>query len=141
MTTPTPRLRRVRRLILVTPFERGVGELTVEEQLVILKGCALCQITRQLDANSTRNKPEWKQCKAEMGVPIDVHTVDVAEPVVLQAIHRSAPAVCAESEDRRVYLVLDKLALAQCNGSVRDFRGRLKFRLATLGLELPNVEF
>ncbi|MEZ4382151.1 MAG: hypothetical protein R3A79_12445 [Nannocystaceae bacterium] len=126
---------QVDRIIMVTPFDSGIAALEHDDQLVLLKGCVLCQITRDLDRGSTRNKPEWRACKAEIGAPIEIFTVDRAAPRVLAAIDDDAPAVLAEVGGA-LHLLLDRAALARCKGSVADFRGRLSFRASTLGLEL-----
>lgn len=102
----------------------------------MLKGCALCTITRDLDSGTTRNKPEWKQCKAELGVPVVVYTQDTAPAAVMAAAERSAPAVLAETGAGAVSLLMDKAQLERCRGSVADFRGRLRYRLETLGLTM-----
>ena len=127
---------QVERLIMVTPFDSGIAELSRDDQLVLLKGCVLCQITRDLDNGSTRNKSEWKACKAEIGAPIEIFTVDRAEPRVLALIDNEAPAVCAEVAGGALHLLMDRATLARCKGSVADFRGRLSFRASALGLDL-----
>lgn len=129
-------VRRIKKLIMVTPFESSIATLSQEEQLLKLKGCALCAITRQLDAGSTRNKPEWKECKAEIGVPVEVVTVDRADSATLAALEHHAPGVCAEVEDGQVLRLFDEEMLARCRGSVADFRGRLLFRVSSLDLQL-----
>ena len=53
-----------------------------------------------------------------------------------EAIERQAPAVCARTADGRVIRLMTEDELARCRGSVRDFRGRLLYRLAALGLSL-----
>jgi hypothetical protein len=127
----------VKRLVMVTPFHSNIANLPETEQLLMLNGCVLCAITRDLARGSVRSKAEWKECKAELGVPIDVSTIDKAEPRVLETIDRKAPAVCAETTGGQLHLLLAEDALAQCKGSVRDFRGRILFRLAALDLVLP----
>jgi len=127
--------KRVEKLIMVTPFDSGIASLSQAEQLVLLKGCVLCQITRDLDNESTKNKTDWRACKAELGVEIAVYTLDRADAQVLDAIGHEAPAVCA-FVDGEYHLLLDQVVLARCKGSVADFRGRLGFRASALGLEL-----
>jgi len=122
---------------MITPFSSDIVGLGADEQLVLLKGCVLCQITRDLANGSTRNKPEWKSCKGELGVTIDVVTLDRADASLLERIARDPPAVFARTTEGTWHLLLDKLGLERCRGSVGDFRGRLMFRLAQLGLALP----
>ncbi|MEZ4448235.1 MAG: hypothetical protein R3B09_02065 [Nannocystaceae bacterium] len=127
---------QVTRLIMVTPFDSTLGDLDLAEQLVLLKGCVLCRITRDLEAGTTGPKPEWRACKAEIGAPVDVFTVDRAGPAILEVIGGKAPAVCAETDDGAIHQLLDEPALARCKGSVADFRGRLYYRVSALGLQL-----
>ena len=128
--------KRVARLIMITPFDSSIAQLSDSEQLLLLKGCALCAITRDLENNSTGNKPEWKDCKSELGAPIFVFTLDVIEPRLHALIQGNAPAVCAETEAGELFLLLDPAAIERCKGSVADFRGRLLYRASTLGLSL-----
>lgn len=122
----------------ITPFDSSVADLDRDEQLVLLKGCVLCQITRDVDNESTRNKPEWKSCKAELGVPIEVFTMDRVDARLLSAMDGGPPAVFGITESDGVVLLLDRDALERCRGSVTDFRGRLAYRLAVLDLELTG---
>ena len=133
-------MTQVKRLVMVTPFDKSIISLSDAEQLVLLKGCVLCQITRDVANGRTQTKPEWKTCRAEIGVRIDVVTADVAEAAVLEAIGHEPPAVCAETNDGRFVELLGASALARCNGSVSDFRGRLSFRLASLGYEVSSTK-
>jgi len=126
---------RIEKLIMVTPFGSGIASLSEEEQLVLLKGCVLCQITRDLDNGSTRSKTDWRACKAELGVEVAIYTLDRADAHLLDVIGHEAPAVCALAEGE-YHLLLDQAVLARCKGSVADFRGRLGFRASALGLDL-----
>jgi len=129
----------VRSLQMVTPFESSFANLHEREQLLMLQGCALCRITRRLDEGSTRSKQEWKTCRAELGVPVEVFTVDVAPTALLEAVGHRAPAVAAVTRDGRTIALMDPDALERCRGSVADLRGRLAYRLASLGLTLPDA--
>lgn len=126
----------IARLIMVTPFDSSIASLKADEQLVRLRGCVLCQITRDLDNGSTRAKPEWKSCKEEFGCPIDVVTLDRIDAAIAEAIENQAPAVCAKTQDGRVIRLMAEDELARCRGSVPDFRGRLMYRLAAVGLAI-----
>lgn len=131
-------MRTVSRLQMVTPFDAEVANLDQEQQLLMLQGCALCRITRRVDEGSTRSKAEWKTCKAELGVPVEVFTKDVAPAALLAAIGHSAPAVAAVTSDGETIALMDEDGIARCKGSVADLRGRLKYRLASLELTLPE---
>jgi hypothetical protein len=130
-------MQRVARLQMVTPFRSDVAGLDEDEQVVMLKGCALCRITRDLDAGTTRSKSEWKTCKTELGVPIDVFPVDGA-PAELLRLVSEPPAVCALTDAGTRIVLLDADALDRCRGSVADFRGRLAYRLAMLDLTIDR---
>ncbi len=130
-------MRTVSRLQMVTPFDAEIADLEKKEQLLMLQGCALCRITRRLDEGSTRSKEEWKSCKAELGVPVEVFTEDVAPRSLLEAIGHAAPAVAAVTSDGETIALMDEAALARCKGSVADLRGRLKYRMAALELAIP----
>ena len=75
----------IARLIMVTPFDSSIASLSADEQLVRLRGCVLCQITRDLDNGSTRTKPEWKSCKEEFGCAIDILTIDRIDSAIAEA--------------------------------------------------------
>lgn len=130
-------MRTVSRLQMVTPFDSEIADLEMEQQLLLLRGCALCRITRRVDEGSTRAKEEWKTCKAELGVPVEVFTKDVAPAALLEAIGHHAPAVAAVTTDGEIVSLMDEAAIARCKGSVADLRGRLKYRMASLELAMP----
>jgi len=125
----------VAKLLMITPFGADVADLAEAQQLLLLKGCVLCQITRDLDHDSVRTKPEWRSCKEELGTPVEVVTIDRVPPEIVQLIGQP-PSVCAVLPDGSVVPLLDEAALARCRGSVSDFRGRLLYRLAAAGLTL-----
>jgi hypothetical protein len=127
--------KQISKLVMVTPFKSSITTLSEEEQLLMLKGCVLCQITRDVDAGSTRSKAEWRSCKAELGLPIEVLTVDTVPQHVAIVMGRP-PVVCAVLEDESVVALLDGPSLARCRGSVADFRGRLLYRIAALDLAI-----
>lgn len=126
----------IARLIMVTPFDSSIASLSADEQLVRLRGCVLCQITRDVDNGSTRTKPEWKNCKEEFGCAIDIFTIDRIDSAIAEAIENQAPAVCARTQNGRVIRLMAEDELARCRGSVPDFRGRLMYRLAAVGLSI-----
>ncbi len=122
---------------MVTPFDSDIAELEMEQQVLLLRGCALCRITRRLDEDRTDAKEEWKTCRAELGVPVEVFTKDVAPGALLEAIGNRAPAVAAVTTHGEIIPLMDEAAIARCKGSVADLRGRLKYRMASLELAMP----
>ncbi len=127
--------KKITKLVMVTPFKSSITSLSEEEQLLMLKGCVLCQITRDVEAGSVRSKAEWRSCKVELGLPIEVLTIDAVPAHVLRMMGRP-PVVCAVFGDDEVVTLLDGTTLARCRGSVADFRGRLLYRIAAFDLEI-----
>ena len=127
-------------LEMITPFQSTFGQLSRDEQLLRLKGCVLCQITRDVDNDSTRSKDEWRECRSELGVPVQVYTEDTASPELREASGGRPPAVCGVTTGGETVLLMDEAALARCAGSVQDFRGRLLYKIAALGHELAAPE-
>lgn len=125
---------------MLTPFEQDLTGLSVEAQLVSLRGCALCTITRDLDNESVAAKAEWKSCKQQMGVPVRVVPMFQWDAALREASGGRAPAVLARTADGAYHELLDEGALLQCRGSVEDLRGRMLFRAAALGLALPLLQ-
>lgn len=125
-------------LQMITPFDRSIADLSRDQQLLLLRGCALCRVTRQLDQDSRAPKPEWNECVAELGVPIQVLTQDKASAAALQAIGEDGPPAVFAVAPGQFRLVMNRESIRRCSGRVSDFRGRLMFRLAQLGLSLPS---
>ena len=120
---------------MVTPFDDSFTTLGRQDQLLMMRGCALCRITRDVESGSTRTKDEWASCRAELGVPVEVFTRDVIPPDV-GIPEGPAPAVWAVDISGEVHQLMGPSAIDRCKGSVRDFRGRLAYRIASCGLEL-----
>jgi hypothetical protein len=73
--------------------------------------CALCDITHGL----VRERPEWKQRRAELAVPFDTYHRNDQPDSVRSAAHDVAPVVLAETESGIVEL-LGPRELDACNG-------------------------
>ena len=123
---------------MVTPFEADLRLLSATEQLVTLKGCALCRITRDLDNGSIRSKDEWRTCRQEIGVPVTVFSMRGIPDELREATEGEPPVVLARTLDR-LTLLLNKEALHRCNGKVADLRGRMHFRASAMGLRFPHL--
>ncbi|MEM1413517.1 MAG: hypothetical protein AAGH15_01385 [Myxococcota bacterium] len=121
---------------MLTPFLQDLSTLSLRDQLVELKGCVLCRITRDLENGRTTSKSEWRECKTELGVPVRVVSLQHADPGLVEATGGSAPAVLARTQDGVLELLLDEEALRRCNGRVADLRGRLLYRARARGLAL-----
>ncbi len=97
-----------------------------------LNGCSLCSITHGL----TGEKNEWRNCRAEIGVPIDYFHRDEIFGPMKQLVGDALPCVVAETgAGPRVLLTPD--VLERCRGSVDDFKGRLLTHAAMRDLEMP----
>lgn len=127
--------QQIRHLILI--YDADTGRLSAladsARKILRLNGCALCSITHGLAGE----KSEWRSCRAEIGVPIDVlHRNEIFGPMK-ELVGKSLPCVVAETAaGPRVLLTSD--VLDRCRGSVDDFRGRLLTHAAMRDLELPD---
>ncbi|RMH18540.1 MAG: hypothetical protein D6696_12805 [Acidobacteria bacterium] len=102
-------------------------------KLLRLKGCTLCSITHGV----LGEKPEWRSCKEELGVPVRaLHRDELAQPL-REAVGDQLPCVLADT-DAGPRIVLGPQVLERCRGSVADFRGRLKTHAAMKSLALPT---
>jgi len=128
--------RTIERLIFV--FDADSGALSAffdsAKKALRLGGCALCTITHGLAGE----RSEWKECKEELGVPVEyVHRDEIA-PELQEALRGELPAVVAEAGGQRIQL-MDRDALERCRGSVADLRGRMVYFASTHGLALPTA--
>lgn len=130
------RKRRIERLIFV--FNAGSGSVNAfldsAKKLLRLKGCTLCTITHGLAGE----KSEWRECKEEIGVPVDYVHRDEITPELAKVVGNDLPCVVAEAEGELV-LLLGPDVLERCKGSVADLKGRLNIFAAMRGLELPET--
>jgi hypothetical protein len=130
--------RRIDRLIFV--FSAGSGAINAfldsTKKLLKIKGCTLCAITHGLAGE----KSEWRECKEELGVPIDyVHKNEISGELA-RVIGDKLPCVLAQTGGELVYL-LGPDVLARCQGSVPDLKGRLHYFASLNSLELPQARF
>lgn len=129
--------RTIERLIFV--FDADSGALSAffdsAKKALRLGGCALCAITHGL----TGERSEWKDCKEEIGVPVEYVHRDEVWAELETAIGGELPCVVADAGGELVEL-LDRPVLERCQGSVADFRGRLAYFAGTHRLALPGLE-
>jgi hypothetical protein len=127
--------RRIDRLIFV--FNAGSGSfnafLDSARKLLQIKGCTLCTITHGLAGE----KSEWKECKEEIGVPVDYVHNDEITPDLSRVVGDNLPCVVAEAGGELI-LLLGPDVLDRCKGSVADLKGRLTVFSSMNGLELPQ---
>ena len=100
------------------------------------RGCALCAITHGL----MRKRPEFAMLECSVGVPIELVHRDEREQF---GIDLSLPLPCiladVSGSDQSI-VVMNASAIERLRGTVQDLRGRLMFRTAALGLDLPLVK-
>jgi hypothetical protein len=128
--------RKIDRLIFV--FNAGSGSINAfldsARKLLQIKGCTLCTITHGLAGE----KSEWKECKEEIGVPVDYVHKDEIGPELGRVVGDQLPCVVAEAGGELI-LLLTPDVLDRCKGSVADLKGRLTVFSSMKGLELPQT--
>jgi hypothetical protein len=128
--------RQIDRLIFVFSADSGSFNAFLDsaKKVLRIKGCTLCTITHGLAGE----KAEWRECKEELGVPIDyVHRDEVSEEI-RRVAGDNLPCVVARTDGELVFL-LGPDVLDRCRGSVADLKGRLMIFAAMRQLELPEV--
>ena len=125
----------IERLLFVYKADSGVLSAVIDNarKVLMIKGCALCRITHGIAGE----KDEWKECKEEIGVPVDyIHRDEI--PTYLQALTAGRlPCVVARVNGRYEFL-LGPDVLERCKGSVADLKGRLYFYASARGLTFPE---
>ena len=131
-TSPPPSATPVDRLIFVFSADSGRLAALADSARKILRinGCALCAITHGLAGE----KGEWRDCKAELGVPVDYVHRDELEGE-LATVATALPCVVADAGGQLVSL-LGPEVLERCNGQVADLKGRLVYYAGMKGLSL-----
>ena len=128
--------RRIERLIFV--FNAASGSfnafLDSARKLLQIKGCTLCSITHGLAGE----KSEWKECKEEIGVPVDYVHTDEITPGLGRVVAGRLPCIVAEAGGELIFLIGPDV-LDRCKGSVADLKGRLSVFSSMKGLELPEL--
>lgn len=128
--------RPIDRLVLVYAADSGFASSVVDSarKLLKLKGCSLCAITHGLAGE----RSEWRECREEIGVPVEVYHRDDVPEAVSAAAGDSLPCVLAEA-DGELVPILGPEILERMRGDVADFKGRLIARAAMRGLHLPSA--
>lgn len=126
--------RRIQRLIFVYAADSGPLSAFVDsaKKLLTIRGCSLCAITHGLAGE----RSEWRQCREEIGVPIEIFHRDDVPAEVAAATSGGLPCVLADTGDELVLLLRPEV-IERMRGSVSDFKGRLATHAAMRGLELP----
>ncbi len=121
------------RLIFVYAASSGAlgAVLDNAKKLLRVKGCTLCAITHGLAGE----KEEWKECRAEIGVPVEYVHRDELTAEFRHVVGSELPCVLAEAGGQLVVLLTPEI-LERCRGSVPDLKGRLKVHAVMKGLRL-----
>lgn len=93
--------------------------------------CALCDLTHGL----VRERADWRECRADLGVEFDTYHRDDQPDAVRDAAAGVVPVVLAETAVGFV-VVLGPAELDSCHGSLTAFSELLEQRLAARGLTL-----
>ncbi|MEY2399622.1 MAG: hypothetical protein QOJ00_2796 [Actinomycetota bacterium] len=107
-------MRNVDELVGVYDADSGViGELSYWVKARFGNAhCALCDITH----GSVRERPEWKQRRAALRVPVTTHHRN-DQPAELAAVTRGNLPVVAARVDNGYVLLLGPTDIAECDGS------------------------
>ena len=125
--------RPIDRLIFVFAADSGSFNALLDsaKKLLRIKNCTLCAITHGLAGE----KSEWRNCREEIGVPIDYLHRDELSGGLKDLVEKSLPCVVADSGGDFT-LLLTPGVLERCQGSVADLKGRLHYFAASRGLEI-----
>jgi hypothetical protein len=93
--------------------------------------CALCAITH----NSLTEKKEWKDCKANLGIPVKVLYLNQLDENLKNIVDGDAPCILAES-DGRIIKLLGRKELERCNGDVKLLNEKIRSKLNSVILKV-----
>jgi hypothetical protein len=132
----TPK-RRIDRLLFVFNADTGSFNAFLDSarKLLRLNGCTLCSITHGLAGE----KSEWRECKEEIGVPVDYIHRDEISGELRSVVGDQLPCIVAQTGSDLV-LLLTPDVLDRCQGSVADLKGRLSYFASVNRLELPPMQ-
>jgi hypothetical protein len=128
----TPK-RRIDRLLFVFNADTGSFNALLDSarKLLRLNGCTLCSITHGLAGE----KSEWRECKEEIGVPVDYVHRDEISAELRGVVGDQLPCIVAQTGTDLILLLAPDV-LERCQGSVADLKGRLSYFASVNRLEL-----
>jgi hypothetical protein len=128
----TPK-RRIDRLLFVFNADTGSFNAFLDSarKLLRLNGCTLCSITHGLAGE----KSEWRECKEEIGVPVDYVHRDEISAELRGVVRDQLPCIVAQTGTDLILLLAPDV-LERCQGSVADLKGRLSYFASVNRLEL-----
>ncbi|MBI5197794.1 MAG: hypothetical protein HZA19_04205 [Nitrospirae bacterium] len=126
--------QKVERLLFIFDANSGKFGAFVDstKKLLMLKGCALCTITHGILGEKT----EWKECKEELGLPIDYLHRDEVNGRLKSLTDGKLPCIVAQLGDENYNFLIGPDVLERCQGSVPDLRGKIIYYAATKNLDL-----
>jgi len=127
--------RKIKRLLFVFNANAGKWSAFVDstKKLLMIKGCALCTITHGI----LGEKAEWKDCKEELGIPVDYLHKDEIDSEIKEIVGSNLPCILAETEGEFIMLVTSEV-LERCSGSVPDLKGKIYYYAEIKDLEIPH---
>jgi hypothetical protein len=128
--------RKIDRLLFVFSADTGSFNAFLDsaKKFLRIKGCTLCAITHGLAGE----KSEWRDCKEEIGLPVDYVHRDEISPDLRAVIGDNLPCIVAQT-GRDLVLLLAPDVLDRCQGSVADLKGRLHYFASVNRLEMPPL--
>jgi len=128
--------RKIERLLFVFSADSGSFNAFLDSarKLLRIKGCTLCSITHGLAGE----KSEWRECKEEIGLPVDYVHRDEISRELKAVVGEQLPCIVAQAGNDLV-LLLTPDVLERCQGSVADLKGRLHYFASVNGLEMPRL--
>lgn len=130
-----PPKRPIDKLLFVFAADSGSFNALLDsaKKFLRIKNCTLCSITHGLAGE----KSEWRECRDELGVPIEYLHRDELSGDLKALVGTSLPCVVADSEGDLIVLLKPEV-LERCQGSVADFKGRLRYFAASHSLEIRD---
>jgi len=118
--------RKVDRLLFIYDANSGkIGAfLDSTKKLLMIGGCALCTITQGI----LGEKEQWKECKVELGVPVDYYHRNDMPAELKTVVTGHLPCIVAQI-GREYLLLLEPTVLQRCRGNVDDLKGRIRYYL------------
>jgi hypothetical protein len=130
-----PPKRPIDKLLFIFAADSGSFNALLDsaKKFLRIKNCTLCSITHGLAGE----KSEWRECRDELGVPIEYLHRDELSGDLKALVAASLPCVVADSGGDLIVLLKPEV-LERCQGSVADFKGRLRYFAASHGLEIRD---
>lgn len=124
---------RIERLLFIYNADSGKWGAFVDsaKKLLMINGCALCSLTHGLAGE----RSEWRDCKEELGVPIDYVHRDELTPQLKALVGDALPCIVAQTRSGPILLVRPEV-LERCRGSVGELKGKILYYAGLKDLEL-----